>query len=631
MRFIPESNWTPADGFSLEAAADGVVRSEDNTYVLAGPGSGKTELLAQRACYLLQTNNCQHPRRILAISFKRDAAVNIMERVKARCGDELSRKFTSLTYDAFAKRILDQFMNALPAEYIPKHRYDVLVNYVDLYDTFRLLEPTVYNKYNRTQITRAFDNISIPFNAKPKSDLEAAAINVKKAYLHGQQGLSCRLTFKTITKLSKYIILSNEIIKKALQMTYSHVFLDEFQDTTTLQYEFIKTCFHNSDAVLTAVGDDKQRIMVWAGADRDIFNKFRDDFDATEQSLIINHRSAPRLIHLQKLLAGQITGNEEEVQSSGEWDEEDGICEIWNYPNPDKEAKDIANEIEQWFSDEELKPRDISVLVRQRPDRYTSDLISELKDKGILARNESYLQDLLAEDAAKVILNFMYSMLNKKARQEWIDLLNLLRYFNGILASDDSSDSQMKLIERDLSEHLQLIRAELEDVANKSTLEAVLWKILEIFDIQSFKNHFPQYRRGSYLDELISSTAKHLWDEYEEYGDWLQAVQTFRGDFSIPIMTVHKSKGLEYDTVIFVGLEDSALWNFANLQDEESCTLFVALSRAKERVVFTFSDIRNTGFNDASQMQSKDSLSPLYNLLKSSGIVTEHTMNLEEE
>jgi superfamily I DNA/RNA helicase len=621
---MPESKWLPADGLELEPAAINVVKSDTNTSVLAGPGAGKTELLAQRACYLLQTNKCLHPRRILAISFKRDAARNILERVKKRCGDELARRFTSLTYDAFAKRILDQFMHSLPIEFQPGPQYDVLTDYRELLHAFESLEQDVYNDNDRRQITRTFDNLNIPFNAHATSEMERAAINIQKAFLKGEEGLPCKLTFKTITKLSKHIILANEVIRKALRITYSHVFLDEFQDTTTLQYEFIKACFHDSESILTAVGDSKQRIMVWAGADKEVFDKFKSDFKAVENGLIMNHRSAPRLIQLQKLLAGQITGAEGgNVKSSDRWDEADGLCEIWNYEDPDDEAADLADNIEHWMTAERLKPRDIAVLVRQRPERYTDDLIAALKAKGVLGRNESYLQDLLSEDAVQVVLNLMYAMLNRKARQEWIDSIDLLKYFRGIISYDDSSDLQARMAERDLSDYLQVARSELINVSSKAELVSFLWKILEIFGIESFKNRFPQYRRGNYLNELMISTANHIWNEFEEYEDWLKAVQAFCGDLSIPIMTVHKSKGLEYDTVVFVGLEDSAIWNFANLQDEESCTLFVALSRAKRRVVFTFSNIRNTGFNDEPKRQSKNTLSPLYNLLRDSGIVTE--------
>ena len=61
--------------------------------MVAGPGAGKTEFLAQRACFLLETGRCRHPKRILAISFKRDAAINLAERVRSRAGGEALRLF----------------------------------------------------------------------------------------------------------------------------------------------------------------------------------------------------------------------------------------------------------------------------------------------------------------------------------------------------------------------------------------------------------------------------------------------------------------------------------------------------------------------------------------------------------
>lgn len=602
------------------------VKSDINCYVLAGPGAGKTELLAQRACYLLQTNKCVHPRRILSISFKRDAAANIARRVRKRCGDELARRFSSFTYDAFAKRIFDQFRNSLPAEYLPNPQYDVLVDDNEILHAFELLERRIYNAYQRREIIGTFDGIAIPFiREEPRNELESAAINVQRSFIKGTKGLSSKLTFKMITRLSKSIILNNQAIRKALRITYSHVFLDEFQDTTSLQYSFVTACFYDSKSVLTAVGDDKQRIMVWAGADREIFTRYKKDFRAEKYSLTVNHRSAPRLIQLQEFLAGQMIGDDDnKVTASDRWDEKDGDCEIWNYLTPDDEAQDLANSIEQWIKEDGLKPREISILVRQRPEKYTEDLIVSLKSKGILARNESQLQDLLAEDAVRVILNYLYAMLSKKARQEWIDLLDLLKYFRGILGYDDSSNTQAIIIERELSDSMQVAGQLLGQVTDNEKLEDLLWSILNIFDVQSFKNHFPHYRRGNYLKELFVSTARHIWKEYEAHRDWLKAVQSFCGELSIPIMTIHKSKGLEYDTVVFVGLEDSAIWNFPNQQDEETCTFFVGLSRAKRRVIFTFSNIRNTGFNGSPQAQSRNKLNPLYEILRNSGIVTEY-------
>ncbi|HEY5073769.1 MAG TPA: UvrD-helicase domain-containing protein, partial [Pyrinomonadaceae bacterium] len=77
--------------------------------LLAGPGAGKTETLAQRADFLLRTGTCPYPKRILAISFKKDASENLKARVTIRCGHQLASRFDSHTFHAFAKRLIDIF------------------------------------------------------------------------------------------------------------------------------------------------------------------------------------------------------------------------------------------------------------------------------------------------------------------------------------------------------------------------------------------------------------------------------------------------------------------------------------------------------------------------------------------
>ncbi|EYE89587.1 hypothetical protein Q428_01750 [Fervidicella metallireducens AeB] len=95
-----------------------------------------------------------------------------------------------------------------------------------------------------------------------------------------------------------------------------------------------------------------------------------------------------------------------------------------------------------------------------------------------------------------------------------------------------------------------------------------------------------------------------------------------KGVNSIPIMTIHKSKGLEYDTVIFVGLEDGAFWSFRQQQQEDMCAFFVALSRAKRRAIFTFSNLRTDKFN-RTRTQSREQIMTFYELLRESQVVDE--------
>jgi hypothetical protein len=125
-RSIPPDEWKPIGINELEANADEVVRSVNNRSVIAGPGSGKTELLAQRASFLLRCGVCKPPRRILAISFKRDAASNLAKRVRSRCHETQAYRFDSLTFDSFSKGLVDRFGQALPALWRPTPDYEIV-------------------------------------------------------------------------------------------------------------------------------------------------------------------------------------------------------------------------------------------------------------------------------------------------------------------------------------------------------------------------------------------------------------------------------------------------------------------------------------------------------------------------
>ena len=74
--------------------------------------------------------------------------------------------------------------------------------------------------------------------------------------------------------------------------------------------------------------------------------------------------------------------------------------------------------------------------------------------------------------------------------------------------------------------------------------------------------------------------------------DWTLALESFCGKNSIPIMTIHNCKGVEYSAVYFVGLEDGAFWSFKSQPDEDRCAFFVAISRAKKYLMFTYCSYR---------------------------------------
>jgi superfamily I DNA/RNA helicase len=125
MALVRAQDWRPRGIDDLEPDGWRALRQGGSTCIVAGPGAGKTEFLAQRAAYLLETGLCPAPYRVLAISFKGDAAGNLAARVQKRCPPELADRFMSLTFDAFTKSLVDRFLSAIPADWRPNRPYDI--------------------------------------------------------------------------------------------------------------------------------------------------------------------------------------------------------------------------------------------------------------------------------------------------------------------------------------------------------------------------------------------------------------------------------------------------------------------------------------------------------------------------
>ncbi|MEW4275371.1 ATP-dependent helicase [Priestia megaterium] len=612
-------SWSPID-INLETNAMNAVLSNQNLAVVAGPGSGKTELLAQRAAFLLETGACPSPRKILAISFKADAADNLQKRVELRCGSNLAKRFESKTYDSFAKGILDRFRLGLEEEYRPNSNYEIITDWKDIKE----IGVANHNLELDTKSWKRLTDKALPSLRLPFLDSETSLsiiVSFWKTLLHGTKKSNPGLTFKMISRLTEYLLKTNPLLINALQQTYSHVFLDEFQDTTDIQYDLLTTIFLNSNAVVTAVGDNKQRIMGWAGALNNGFDTFEKDFNAAQIDLLMNHRSAPRLVHIQNIISGRIDTTATKVNPSNKWSSDsEGSCEIFRFSNCDNEALYLAYQIYDWLKKDNLQPKDFCILVKQTEHQYANKLIRELNTLGIKARLEKEYQDLITEEFIQIFLGMIELATTRAASsyQSVFDLyvqLNNIQYFRTELIYKANND---------LEEFITSLLLKLDTVKKASDLELIFNMILDFMGESQIIARFPQYAKKERREQLISKTAFFLWKEYNEVLVWSEALAMFKGEKSLPIMTIHKSKGLEYNTVIFIGVEDSAFWNFSNQSEEDKKSFFVALSRAKQRMVFTYTDWRETNKYGEVQLrrQSTKNITEIYNILDEAGIAT---------
>ena len=595
--------WHPKGDIDLEEAALGAVKDVTNSLVIAGPGAGKTELLAQKLDYLFSTNKCISPKKILALSFKTDAASNLKERVKKRYGEGYASRFTSLTYSAFEKRILDQFRDALPEDIRPARDY--------LIDDWDVIKETLYeNDINvhgmrMSDIRSYVENIILNdgYNHKFKTDLLKGALDNKPVLLYRQ-----------ITKLATHIIDTNEYIRKALQMTYDFVFLDEFQDTTYAQYNLLKTCFLGSSCKLTAVGDNKQAIMRWAGANPDIFPDYIQDFNSNEYQLLMNHRSVPKLVEFQKEVHQILNSNHSSIQTNNYPEFQEGEITLFEFENESLEAKLIANDIESKIQ-VGIRPSEICILAKQKVGIYSFELISILNSKGIKARIENEYQDILKDPTCNLLLDLISCSQGKRDPLIWENISNFYGNINGI---DEFTDELIlaksyKEIDNIVSDITYLIS---NFIPNEEGMLKLIDCIIEKIDEKRIISNFSTYNGKSDLDIIVKNFSKLLYKEYSQtQGEWLDIVSSFKGENSIPIMTIHKSKGLEYEAVYFLGLEDSAFWSFNDQPEEDKSAFFVALSRAKSYLIFTYCKLRNN------RSQNNRKINEIYSLLIQSSLV----------
>ncbi len=527
MAFVRPENWRPDPGVDLQSEKDAmpVVTSDRSVAVVAGPGAGKTELLAQRASYLLLTGTCPPPQRILALCFKVDAVDNLKRRVHTRCGPDLSERFDCSTFHSYAKHFMDRFRLAIPSQRRPAENYEL-------------------------------------------------------GKLHRPPG---NVSFDKMIPIASDILRQVDPIRRALRATYSHVFLDEFQDCTVAQYELVKQMFHGTGAILTAVGDTNQSIMGWAGALEGVFEDFRRDFEAGRRALVLNRRSAPYLQQVQwhviKAIDPQSVGSL--PQGSG------GTAQLAKYADSEVEADDVASKIQSLLQQGDARPA-IAVLVRAKD--VAKRLMRVLRHRGIRHRDEtSDLQDVLSEPLSRLIRSWLRLLWEPRDREAWDTVTESLLQSFGLVDDDSTQEARLRdQVHSRLKADRKFVRQQVTDGEQLRRLTSDT--LVALLGVERVRATWPQYAQESNLKRVCNRTWDAIWKAREGAETWLEALNEVDGREAVRIMTIHKSKGLEFDAVFLLGLEDEAF--FGSDDKEEWCCFLVAISRAKQGLWITRCDRR---------------------------------------
>lgn len=586
---VSPEDWKPTLDISLEGTALEVVKSTTSMSVLAGPGAGKTELLAQRAVFLLNTGLCPPPKRILAITFKVDAARNLQDRVLQRSEPEAKKRFESLTLHTFAKRTLDQFREALEPSLRPSPNYKIIFPYKQNWITFQekygTKHPEVY-AFNTEQLKKVAEGLP-DFDAPSPNQSEIVR---RLWWSECINSTPSEITFEMIFELAMHIVHIQPIVKDAIASTYTHVFLDEFQDVSGQQYALVSEIFKKSPTVITAVGDTNQAIMGWAGALPDIFNRFGDDFLAINRKLLLNFRSSSRIVELINDLAKLFIDADPVRTESARRDAgflEDAV-ESWIFPTSNSEGKGLAHFVKESLAKEpSLAAHDFVILARLRVDVIEKRLAPHFAAQGIRLRNEARslgpisIQDLVKEPIF-LFLTAIFKMAHGIRQGSPFQVCrDILANLEGIdLATDRGAARSLQLVQ-------MLVAAATAMTRDKSPAETNFAQLTQIAfpneRREQLRRTYRDYLNREYLDSIIDVSATFFTECCVGAATWNEFIDNVEGRGAVKLMTIHKSKGLEYHTVIFMDINDESFWN----NNDDANVFFVALSRARERIRFS--------------------------------------------
>lgn len=519
--------WTPAEGIDLEPNAEVACRELVRSIAItAGPGAGKTELLAQRADFLLRTNNCPYPKRILAISFKTDAAANLADRVHKRVAPDLAGRLDSHTFHAFALRLIQRFR-------------PVLIGNNELDPGFTVGDERI-----------------------PRS----------------------QITYKDMVPLAVDILNRSPLVRAGLRSTYSHVFLDEFQDCTRDQYALIRTAFHGTDVRITAVGDTKQRIMGWAGALERIFETLAHDFDALPLNLYQNRRAAPRLRRMQNRMIAVMDPSAALSEASLTGD--GGQIEVFHSRDEDEEASQITGWIRHLIA-EGVPETEIAVLYGKQPEHYGHALFDALNAADISCRNDQQLQDLTVQPLTKLLLSYLQLLIDDRSPASYIRI-NRSQLFS---IHGETNKVRLRSQWEDFIKDMRKgVGGDITALSDQSMLEELTRGFLGFFGAGAISTLHPEYESATRVNHLVAQLIERVLELIAGGSPVAEALCRFLDEPGVRVMSIHKSKGLEFAAVAVPAVEHEMFWS--DLASERA-SFFVAISRAKRHLLLTHTDSRS--------------------------------------
>jgi DNA helicase II / ATP-dependent DNA helicase PcrA len=602
-----------------EAQRQAVTAPDGPVLVLAGPGSGKTRVLTRRIAHLIQ-NNGVPPWRIIAVTFTNKAAREMKHRIETMLGQDL-RGLSMGTFHSTCARILRREAAHLPfsADYVIYDSADQRSLMKEVVSADLALDEKRYSPEKILNRVSSLKNDLIePNSYRPTSYFDEIVQRAYEAY--NKRLIGCNaVDFDDILMYMALLLRNNREVRLKYQNAYDHVLVDEFQDTNAAQYEIVRQLsgLRNN---LFCVGDEDQSIYRWRGADYRNVIRLRTDYpDLTTILLEQNYRSTQIILDASRAVIDQNTAR----TKKNLFTERTGGPELVLYEAYDErdEAQFVVDTIATMVARREVEPGECAVMYRTNAQSRTLEetFVRENLPYKLVGATRFY-----ARKEIKDVLAYLRLVHNPD------DTVSLERVINNPprgIGDKTVSSLQMWAQSENISPGEAVMRlAEFPELGSPVTGRArtalagfgnlligwreakgkiPLGRLLQlILDetgyAQSLEDGTDQgEERIQNVAELLKLTGEYEEVELSTFLEevaLISEVDNLTEEANAPtLLTLHAAKGLEFDVVFLVGLEEGVLPHSRSLDDpeemaEERRLMYVGMTRARRNLflIYTF-------------------------------------------
>lgn len=571
--------------------------------VLAIPGSGKTLTMTHRISNLIH-NHGVAPENILGLTFTRNAAAAMKEKLKPILNN-MTSKVQLQTIHAFCYSLLKNEGRAF--EIINEKDQLNLIKKLSKKERISKIPPGMIVR----EIGLAKNNLITWQEFKDIYRNDQTMMKVGHVYMVYEESKkkNLQLDLNDLLMETYSLLKEDKAVREKYQELYSHILVDEFQDTNPVQMGILRLLVsgRNGDTSLWVCGDDWQAIYSFTGASVGNILNFREMFKNAKQFILdVNYRSTPEILDAcQKLIAH----NTRKIEKTLRTENTNGAgVSILAGVNEEDEALQIVNEVKDLLAGRGFHYRDIAVLYRAN---CQSRVIEESLAKYKIPYHVEHAVGFYERREVRILLEYL-RFIDRPDCDEGDDALRKIinvpnRYIGRSFMTELEEQSASR--DRHLYQTLKVMKIDVPYIRkyvkqfvgiidplirDKNQLEpAELISILR--EALEYDKFITDDDIPSPDDEKISNVSQiHLAaTRYSDIGSLLNYTENFRDETSndkngINLMTIHRAKGLEFPVVFVTGLADGILPHKNGELEEERRVCFVGVSRAMKMLYLTY-------------------------------------------